>query len=375
MTKQLRGHRGPLTRNFLGQGRAESFIFIAIATILLTRLYLQLTGYPQVGGGNLHIAHTLYGEVLMMSALLVGWLLLGAGARTIAVLLGGIGFGLVLDEVGKFVTKTNDYFYGPSAEIMYVLVVVVLVGTRALRAIRPLSPHEYLASAGTIAADGIARGLSEYRREVGLRLVERARGGGATADEVEHVRALLQEAGTVSDRVHAVGSRIPRLIPGFVNSPRLSRLIGWVIVAAALGSLLFHSLGVALGGYFYRDNLVHIHLAGMGVGTVILMLGAVLTLAMALPAAIALGRTDPVWPLRWLRDAALLFTLLSALVHFATEGFAALINLAFGLLAMAILSYQIHQRDRDEVPVATAAMHHTRTNPQTRARSRADHAG
>jgi len=66
--------------------------------------------------------------------------------------------------------------------------------------------------------------------------------------------------------------------------------------------------------------------------------------AMALPAAIALRRTDRIWPLRWLRDAALLFTLLSALVHFATEGFAALINLSIGLLAMAVLSYQLDRR-------------------------------
>ena len=345
-TRVTERHRGPVTRDFLGQGRAESFIFIAIATILLTRLYLKLTGYPQVGGGNLHIAHTLYGELLMMLALLVGWLLLGTRARTVAVVLGGIGFGLVLDEVGKFVTKTNDYFYGPSAEIMYVLVVVVLVGTRALRAIRPLSAHECLASASAIAADGVARGLGEHQREVGLWLVERAQRGGAAAEHVEQVRALLQSARAASDYVHAVGSWIPRLVPGFVESPRLARLIGWVIVAAALGSLLFHTLGVALGGYFYHDRSMQIHLAGMSVGTAILMIGAVLTLAMALPAAIALRRTDRVWPLRWLRDAALLFTLLSALVHFATEGFAALINLSLGLLAMAILSYQLDRRER-----------------------------
>ena len=337
-------HRGPVTRNYLGQSHAESFLFIAIATILVTRLFLKLTGYPQVGGGTLHIAHTLYGELLMMLALLVGWLLLGKGARTLAVVLGGIGFGLVLDEVGKFVTKDNDYFYGPAAEIMYVLVVVVLVGTRALRAIRPLSAHEYLASASAIATDGVARGLSEHQRDVGLRLVQRAHDGGAAAEDVEHVRGLLQSARTVSDHLHAVSSWLPRLIPAFVESPRLARLVGWVIVAAALASLFFHTLGVALGGYFYQDRSVHFHLAGRSVGTAILMIGAVLTLAMALPAAIALRRSDRIWPLRWLRDAALLFTLLSALVHFATEGFAALINLSIGLLAMAILSYQLDRR-------------------------------
>jgi hypothetical protein len=337
-------HRGPLTRNFLGQSHAESFIVVAIATILLTRLYLKLTGYPQVGGGDLHIAHTLYGELLMMLALLVGWLLLGTGARTLAVVLGGVGFGLVLDEVGKFVTKDNDYFYGPSAEIMYVLVVVVLVGTRALRAVRPLSAHEYLASASAIAADGLARGLSAHQRELGLRLVERADLGGAAAEDVEHVRGLLQSARTDSDHFHAVGNWFRRLIPAFVESPRLARLIGWFIVAAALGSLFYHTLGVALGGHFYHDRSVRIHLAGMSVGTAILMIGAVLTLAMALPAAIALRRTDRIWPLRWLRDASLLFTLLSAVVHFATEGFAALINLSIGLLAMAVLSYQLDRR-------------------------------
>jgi uncharacterized membrane protein required for colicin V production len=81
----------------------------------------------------------------------------------------------------------------------------------------------------------------------------------------------------------------------------LARLIGWFIVAAALGSLFYHTLGVALGGHLYHDRSVRIHLAGMSVGTAILMIGAVLTLAMALPAAIALRRTDRIWPLRWLR--------------------------------------------------------------------------
>ena len=113
MDSQRRDPHGVITRSATGPSAAETFTIIAIATILLTRLFLQLTGYPQVGGGDLHIAHALYGGALMMLALLIGWLMLGFGARMACVVLGGIGFGLFLDEVGKFVTKDQRLLLRP----------------------------------------------------------------------------------------------------------------------------------------------------------------------------------------------------------------------------------------------------------------------
>ncbi|WP_235677793.1 hypothetical protein [Mycolicibacterium sarraceniae] len=41
----------------MGPANAEAFVSIAITTILLTRLYLRLTGYPQIGGGRPLRAH------------------------------------------------------------------------------------------------------------------------------------------------------------------------------------------------------------------------------------------------------------------------------------------------------------------------------
>lgn len=341
MDNQARTQRGPVTRSATGPSAAEAFIIIAIATILITRLYLHLTGYPQVGGGDLHIAHALYGGALMMLALLTGWLLLGFGAQVVSVVLGGIGFGLFLDEVGKFVTKDNDYFYGPAAEIMYILVVIVLVGTRMVRDLKPLSPQECLASAAVIAADGVARGLADHRREIGLSLVERARADGVDSADAHTVRALLLSADRASDRLYTAQRRALRLIPGFMRSPRWVPIVGWLMVLGSLVGVIFGVLGIVLGGYFYEDDDVTIELAGMGVATVILLASAVLTLGIALPAMIARRRTDSMWPLRWLRIAALIFTLLNALVDFATQGFGALMNLSIGLFTLAILSYHL----------------------------------
>jgi hypothetical protein len=336
-----RRRHGAITRSAIGSSAAEAFIIIAILTILITRGYLELTGYPQIGGGNLHIAHALWGGALMMLALVIGWMALGFGTRMLCVVLGGIGFGLFLDEIGKFVTKDNDYFYGPAAEIMYILVVVILVGARMVRDIRPLNAGECLASAAGIAADGVARGLATRRREIGLTLVGRARELGADADEARLVEGLLVAADPASDRVHAARQWALALIPDFFRSPRWVPVVGWLLVLGSFLGVSLGALGVALGGYFYEDDDLTVRLDGLSVPSVILLVTAVLTLGIALPAMIARRRTREVWPLRWLRNAALIFTLLNALVDFATEGFGALINLSIGLFAMAVLSYQV----------------------------------
>lgn len=110
----------------------EHFLIVAATTIVVTRVFLGLTGYPELGGPGLHIAHMLWGGVLMLAALFMVLIFVGRQAKHAAALVGGAGFGLFIDEVGKFVTRDNDYFFQPSFAIMYGVFVVLFMLFRQL---------------------------------------------------------------------------------------------------------------------------------------------------------------------------------------------------------------------------------------------------
>jgi len=102
---------------------AQTYLLLMLlsfaAVVALTRLLLYLTGYPQLGGGALHIAHVLWGGLALFSAALLPLIYANRWAYPAGAVLAGIGMGLFMDEVGKFITQNNDYFFAPAAPIIY----------------------------------------------------------------------------------------------------------------------------------------------------------------------------------------------------------------------------------------------------------------
>ncbi|MFC2015442.1 hypothetical protein ACFLUM_00750 [Chloroflexota bacterium] len=110
-------------RSAVRRDRAESYVLtllVAFAvTVILTRVYLEMAGYPQLGNSVLHIAHALWGGLLLFVAVLLPLAFANRWALWASALLGGMGIGLFIDEVGKFITQANDYFFPPALSIVY----------------------------------------------------------------------------------------------------------------------------------------------------------------------------------------------------------------------------------------------------------------
>lgn len=118
-------------RSAIRNQHAETYILITLlsfaASVSLTRLFLYLTGYPQIGNGELHIAHVLWGGLLLFAASLVLLIFANQWAYDLASVLSGAGVGLFIDEVGKFITHDNNYFYPSAAPIIYAFFLLTLL--------------------------------------------------------------------------------------------------------------------------------------------------------------------------------------------------------------------------------------------------------
>jgi hypothetical protein len=110
---------------------AEFYLFLLLlsfaTSVSLTRLFLELTGYPQLGNQTLHIAHVLWGGLLLFVSALLMLIYANRWVYRLGAVLAGVGVGLFMDEVGKFITQTNDYFYPPAASIIYTFFLLVVI--------------------------------------------------------------------------------------------------------------------------------------------------------------------------------------------------------------------------------------------------------
>jgi hypothetical protein len=145
-----------------GENLLEIFFVTAVASVLGIRFFLALTGYPQLSGKGLHIAHVLLGGLLMMLALIITLAYINKSAHYAAAILGGFGFGAFIDELGKFITGDNDYFFKPAVALIYITFILLYLGIEAIVRRPALTAPERMINVLEIAKE-IALGDLDHR--------------------------------------------------------------------------------------------------------------------------------------------------------------------------------------------------------------------
>jgi hypothetical protein len=189
--------RRQIIRDFHAGQYLDVFLVSGITAVLVIRLFLHITGYPQIGGERLHIAHMLWGGLLMLVSIVLLLSFLGRRIHQLAALIGGVGFGAFIDEVGKFVTQDNDYFYQPAVALIYVTFILTYLAVRSLHRDRHARPEEYLANALQELENVAVNDLDQDERDRALRYLNRS---DASEPLVAELTALLHRMPLVPTR-------------------------------------------------------------------------------------------------------------------------------------------------------------------------------
>lgn len=152
----------------------ENFFVWAVVSFIGIRVFLILTDYPQIQTENLHIAHMLFGGLLMTLAFFIFFIFLNKEAKQISSVIGGMGFGTFIDELGKFITKNNDYHYEPAIAIIYIILVIIFLTSRLIEKYFIYTEEEYAANAVEMVKQALVHDLEKDERLLALKYLKKA---------------------------------------------------------------------------------------------------------------------------------------------------------------------------------------------------------
>jgi hypothetical protein len=344
----------PFGRHFVrsleGQSLLEIFFVTAVVSVLAIRFFLAMTGYPRLSPGSLHIAHVLLGGIFMLLALVLSLGYVNKSAHYAAAVMGGFGFGAFIDELGKFITMDNNYFYRPTAALIYITFVLLYLGLKEIIQ-RPLSSsQEKLINALELAKEVILEDLDHRERRKALDLLKEC---SASDPVTKALRTLLYS----TESIPAPGLDIYTKTK--IKCKRFYRTLAkksWFVKAAIAFFLLQSTLALVLDIFMlyikllWRQNL-HEVFPTLTVSDQIGLVSATLSAAIAI-VAILKFRNDRLKGYLLFKNAVLVQILLVQVFVFYRAQFLAVLGLVGNLCVLLVLNYMILQEREEKSTLA-----------------------
>ncbi len=341
--------RVPLALNVEAQALLERFLVASITAVVGIRLYLELTNYPRVGGGGLHIAHMLWGGLLMLVAIVISIAFLGHKTRQAAAIVGGFGFGTFIDELGKFITADNNYFFQPTIALIYVIFVLLFLAFQSINDLIPISPRSALASAVDAVEEGILRGFSEERRARTLRLLDKSDPNDPLVQSLRHtVTRITPEPPAVAGLIARVSGGARRSYDLIVGQRWFLRIIIGFFIVNAIVAILALIARVIADPHFSNSDL------SLSFVDTVTGLGTTVSNGMVI-IGVATLRASRHLAYRWFKRSVLITLFLIQPFWFYTDEQTALIWLVLSLILLRALNFAISREEASHPPAPTPA--------------------
>jgi hypothetical protein len=248
----------------------------------------------------------------------------------------GLGFGAFIDEIGKFLTSDNNYFFQPAIALIYVIFVALFLLARAVERRAALSEPERLANALDLLREGAVRGLTTDERERAdaylASLGEAHPLAGTLRATLAAVARRDEQRPAVIRRVTARGSAFTRHRVESRWFPRALIAFFALDAAFALGGMLT----VIVSDPAFRPGDPALSFVDWGDG-----LATAAAAALSLTGVVHLRRSrQAAYP--WFKRATLISIFLIQFFSFYQEQLLALGGLTQDVLVLMALNYLIH---------------------------------
>ncbi len=272
----------------------EILLVMSVVTILINRAFLAMTHYPKIAFGSLHISHLLWGGLLMLVALVMLFRFWNPSIRRLAAFISGVGFGLFIDELGKFITEDNNYFFQPTIAILYIIFIALFLVFRHLINKFPLTERE-------ISVNRSLRGIL----------------GSSTIPESRFLRSyyfVRRKAYTIFNRFLSIPKVIPTVMLLFVFTSliQFATIFGWISP-----------------NWVPFDNVSGLSIIGAFISSIFVLIG------------LMRFRSSRTTAAQWFKRAILINIFVTQIFLFYQSQLTALWGLAVTLLIYACISYYI----------------------------------
>jgi hypothetical protein len=174
----------------------------------------------------------------MAVAIWISVIYLNRRSRGVTAVIGGVGFGFFIDELGKFITSDNDYFFKPAAGIIYLIFILMFLLIRELSRRQRLDQRTALANALAFLPSTVIGDFQQADRKVVGELLDRA---DPEDPLVAQSRTWFEQASTAPvrppSRLSVLLARMHERITEISRRPWFRKTVIWVIVIWAFLSL------------------------------------------------------------------------------------------------------------------------------------------